>query len=72
MPYSEQDKNGMTPITTHKLWRSYAVPRLTYGLEVMPLTATDDECIEGIHRKILRQLQGLPMATANTAVYILI
>ena len=65
-------KNGMSPITTHKLWRTHAVPRLTYGLEVMELTTPDKEKIEITHRKILKQLQGLSKSTASTAVYTLI
>ena len=38
----------------------------------MNLTKTDIQTMELAQRKILRQIQGLPKNTANTAIYILL
>ena len=65
-------RRGFSPVTAHKLWRIYAIPRCIYGLEIMNLTKKDLEMLELAQRKILRQLQGLPNNTSNTAVYVII
>lgn len=65
-------RRGFSPAVAHKLWRTYAIPRCIYGLEIMSLTNKDHEMLELAQRKILRQLQGLPNNTANTAVYVMI
>ena len=65
-------RRGFSPLVAYKLWRTYAIPRCIYGLEVMKLTKTDSDMIESAQRKILRQIQGLPNNTSNTAVYILL
>lgn len=54
------------------LWKVYAIPRIVYGLEVMAITNKDYDQLEVMQRKLLRQLQGLPNSTSNTAVYVLI
>ena len=48
------------------------MPKMLYGLEIMNLTKTDIQTMELAQRKILRQIQGLPKNTANTAIYILL
>jgi hypothetical protein len=65
----EQDK-GFLPITAHNLWKVYALPRMTYGLEIMPMTNKDKEQLEILQKKILKQIQGLPCRAANTGVYV--
>lgn len=65
-------RRGFSPAVAHKLWRTYAIPRCIYGLEIMSLTNKDHEMLELAQRKILRQLQRLPNNTANIAVYVMI
>ena len=65
-------RRGFSPAVAHKLWRTYAIPRCIYGLKIMSITNKDHEILELAQRKILRQLQGLPNNTANTAVYLMI
>ncbi|CAG2230644.1 unnamed protein product [Mytilus edulis] len=65
-------RRGFSPMVAYKLWRTYAVPRSIYGLEVMNLLAKEKDMLELAERKILRQIQGLPNNTANMAVYTLV
>ena len=65
-------RKGFSPLVSHNFWKVYAIPKMTYGLEVMPIRKKDMEQLESMQKKILRQLQGLPNQTANTAVYSLI
>ena len=64
------NKKGL--LTAHNLWKVYALPRMTYGLEVMPTTNKDKEQLEILQKKILKQTQGLPCCAANTGVYVLL
>ena len=61
-------RRGFSPIVAHKLWRTYAIASSLYGLELMITTKKDLDTIEFAHRKIPRQIQGLP----NIATYTLI
>jgi hypothetical protein len=45
----------------------YAVPKIMYGLEVLPLKKKEMEQMEIMQRKLLRQLQCLSNQVANTA-----
>ena len=65
-------RKGFSPIVAHNLWRTYAVPRCLYGLEIMNLTKKDQDMLEMAQRKILRQIQGLPPNTASVATYVLL
>ncbi|VDH96344.1 Hypothetical predicted protein [Mytilus galloprovincialis] len=51
-------RKGFSPMVAYKLWRTYAVPRSLYGLEVMNLLAKEKDMLELAERKILRQIQG--------------
>jgi hypothetical protein len=57
-----------SPLISHNLWKVYAVPKILYGLEVMPIKKKEMEQMEIMQRKLLRQLQGLSNQVANTAV----
>lgn len=61
--------SGVTaPLTAH-LWRVYALPRMTYGLEVFTLNSKTIHLMEKMQRSFIRQIQYLPPNTAITAVY---
>ena len=58
----------VSPLISHNLWKVYAVPKILYGLEVMPIKKKEMEQMEIMQRKLLRQLQCL----SNQVVYVLI
>ena len=60
--------NGLNPEISYQIYRTYVIPRLIYGLEVLPLTKSNLEDLEKFHRKNLRHLQSLPERTSNAAV----
>ncbi|CAC5395417.1 unnamed protein product [Mytilus coruscus] len=64
--------NGLDPVTSYKIYNTYVLPRLLYGLEAIPLNKTNITQLESFHRKILRHLQSLPQRTAIAAIYLLI
>ena len=51
-----QVRKGFSSITAHNLWKVYALPRMTYGLEIMPMTNKDKEQLEILQKKILKQI----------------
>ena len=59
----------MTPSIVAHLWTIYALPRMTYGLEVMERTAKDVHQLETFHRSTLRLVQNFPINKAICAVY---
>ena len=65
-------RRGFSPVIAHKLWRTYAIPRCLYGLELLNINKKDMNAMEMAQRKILRQFQGLPNNTANVATYVLL
>ena len=64
--------NGLKQSVCGKLWSTYVVPRLLYGLEVLYLTGKDIKALEQYQRKSLRQIQSLPDKTHNAAVLALL
>ena len=64
--------NGLKQSVCGKLWSTYVVPRLLYGLEVLDLTGKDIKALEQYQRKSLRQIQSLPDKTHNAAVLALL
>ena len=63
--------NGLHPKVSVKIWRTFIVPSLTYGLEVVPLTGKNMEDLEMFQRLTMRYLQHLPQGTASAAVLLL-
>ena len=64
--------NGLNPETSYVIYKCYVLPRMLYGLEVIHLTKTQLSQLERYHLRTLRQIQGLPQRTANSAVYMLL
>jgi hypothetical protein len=64
--------NGVDASTSYKVYRTYVLPRMLYGLEVVHLKKGDINKIETAHRELLRMFQSLPPRTANAATYLLI
>ena len=49
----------------------YVLPRLLYGLEVLPLNVSQITELKQFHTKTLKCFQSLPVRTATSAVYLL-
>ena len=52
-----------------KMWKTFALPRMLYRLEVCNLRQSDIEQLESVQRGILRRIQCLPDRVAIVAVY---
>ena len=63
--------NGLHPSACMKIWDTYVLPILTYGLDVLRLTATNTLDMERVRLNALKRYQNLPTRTATEGVYIL-
>ena len=61
-------KNGISPAITYQLWITFVIPRLLHGIELLDIRKTDVEKLEIYQRKVLKQLQTLPLNTPSVAV----
>ena len=64
--------NGLNPMTSYKIYQCYVLPRLIYGLEILPLSTSQLSILSKFHLKNLRNFQSLPLRTATAAVYLLL
>ena len=62
--------NGLNPKVSYKIYQCYVLPRLLFGLEVLPLTVTQINILSKFHISNLRRFQSLPTRTATSAVYL--
>ena len=62
----------MSPATAYQVYKTYVLPRLLYGLEVLPLKKSHITTLEKFHKNSLRKIQSLPERTATAAVYLLL
>ena len=58
----------ITPIVGSKLYWNLAVPRMTYGLELVNLSANSLASLESAHTAVARQIQGLPKRAVNVCL----
>ena len=63
---------GLNPIVSLHMIETYVIPRLLYGLDAVILNKTDVNKLSLYHRKLLKQIQGLPDRTPSTAIYLLL
>ncbi len=63
--------NGLDPAASVKLVETYVVPQLLHGTEATVLTQKEISALNQYHKRLLKQIQGLPDSTANEAVYLL-
>ena len=59
--------SGLKATLNGHIWSTFVIPRFLYGLEVQILKSSDIESLEKFQRKCLKQIQGLPDNTSNTA-----
>ena len=64
--------NGIDPKTSFKIYQVYVLPRLLYGLEVLSLSRKQLDELEEFHLETLKNIQSLPVRTANSIVYLLL
>jgi len=64
--------NGLHIRTNLKIFNSYQMSRLLYGLEVLPLLKGDKDALDMYHRTVLKHLQHLPLGTSTAAVYLIL
>ena len=64
--------NGLHPNVSIKLWNTYILPRLTYGLEVLQCKQGDLKKLEEFQRNAIRWLQHLPEGTPNSITLLLV
>ena len=61
-------ENGGNPRVSLPLWKTYVLPRLTVGLDVLTLSNSEIRKLNQFHKKILKQIMHLHERTADTAV----
>jgi hypothetical protein len=64
--------NVINPLIAWKLWRTFVVPRMLYGIETLKITTTDIYKLEQFQKKTPKQFLGLPQQTADPTIYILL
>ena len=69
--------NGLSPMTSFQIYKTYVLPRLLYGLEILPLNKTHIATLEKFHKNSLRMInlyqkeQQLRQYTCFSAHYLL-
>ena len=63
---------GMSPVVQLKIWNTYVIPHIIYGLEVQNPTKNYIHKLEQHQRSMCRQFQCFPNRTASIATYALI
>ena len=64
-------QNGLDPETSLQLVKTYILPILLYGLEMILPGKTLIQKLERYQKKLLKQILSLPQNTPDCAVYIL-
>lgn len=57
----------VTPVVMTKLYWSVCIPRLTHGLEIVPISTGSVDMLEQAHSNMAKWTQRLPAQTANVA-----
>ena len=60
-------KSGVKQSIKADMWRKYVVPRLCFGLKVHYIKKKDIHQLEVFQKRCLKQLQGLPTRSSDTA-----
>ncbi|XP_063442173.1 uncharacterized protein LOC134722482 [Mytilus trossulus] len=64
--------NGVNPLISYKLWRTFVIPRMLYGFEILNFNKADILKLENFQKKTFKHLLSLPQRTADAAIYILL
>ena len=63
--------NGLDPLTSLHLIKTYILPALLYGLEIVQLNKGNIDQLELYQKKLIKQILFVPVKTPGTAMYIL-
>ncbi|CAC5383008.1 unnamed protein product [Mytilus coruscus] len=69
IPVGLNGKGGLNPKTAYKIYQACVLPRLLYGLEILPLNLMQIGELRQFHIKTIRCFQPLPIRTSTAAVY---
>ncbi len=64
--------NGLPPIVSRAIYRTFVIPVLLYGLEVLVLTQAQINTLEDFHRNNLKMFQSLPTRVSNDMTFLLL
>ena len=64
--------NCLNPCVSYKIYQCYVVPRLLFGLEVLPFNQSQLNLLSKFHVDTLKRIQSLPTRTATCAVHLLL
>ena len=64
--------NGLNPRISYKIYQCYVMPRLLYGLEVLPFTQSQINLLSKFHLDNLKRFQTLPTRVATCVMYLLL
>ena len=43
--------NGINPLISYKLWKTYVIPRMLYGIQILNITKTDIQKLENFQKR---------------------
>jgi hypothetical protein len=64
--------NGLHIRLNLKLWNCYVLPRLLYGLEVLPMTQSGLDQVDAYQRQTMRRLLHVPQGTSTSGLYLVL
>ena len=64
--------NGLNPTVSFKIYQCYVLPRLLFGLEILPITKSQLYQLAKFHVDNLKRFQSLPTRAATSAFYLLL
>jgi hypothetical protein len=64
-------ENGLDPVTSISILRTYVIPIMFYGLETLLPSGKSFETLEKQYKKMIKQVLSLPINTADPAIYIM-
>ncbi|CAC5365154.1 unnamed protein product [Mytilus coruscus] len=50
--------NGLNPQTSYKIYQSYVIPRLLYGMEILPLNQKQLDILSRFHKKNFKEISS--------------
>ena len=62
--------NGLNPKVSYRLFQTYVMPRMLYGLEILDLRKKDIKQLSDFHIDLLPRIHALPFRAALSAIYV--
>ena len=64
-------ENGLDPVTSISILRTYVIPIMFYGLETLLPSGKSFETLKKQYKKMIKQVLSLPINTADPTIYII-